>query len=189
MEAGTQTDSKPILVRPSRDGDVDAMLAIYRHHIRRGIEPDVIDSGAPEPEDLRERRKNMRNRRLPHVVATLDDGVVGYAYAVLFRKRPAYRYTAKHSIYVHPGHQGRGIGGILLQALIDACAAAGYRQMIGYIDADNAASLALHERFGFAKVAHLPGVAYRYGHWADSVMVQRVLGPGSTIPPPPLTNR
>jgi L-amino acid N-acyltransferase YncA len=190
MEAGIQTDSRPpILVRPSRDNDVDAMLAIYRHHIRRGIEPDVIDNSAPEPDDLRERRKNMRNRRLPHVVATSGEVVVGYAYAVLFRKRPAYRYTAKHSIYVHHDHQGRGIGGILLQALIDTCAAAGYRQMIGYIDADNAASLTLHERFGFTKVAHLPAVAWRYGRWGDSVMLQRVLGPGSTTPPPPTTSR
>ena len=190
MEAGTETDSRPpILVRASRDSDVDAMLAIYRQHIRRGIEPDVIDTGALEPDDLRDRRKNMRSRRLPHVVATSGDLVVGYAYAVLFRKRPAYRYTAKHSIYVHPEHQGRGIGGILLQSLIDACAAAGYRQMIGYIDADNAASLALHARFGFVKVAHLPAVAWRYGRWADSVMMQRALGPGSTSPPPPFTGR
>jgi phosphinothricin acetyltransferase len=189
MEAGTTTDARPpILVRPSRDSDVDAMLAIYRRHIKHGIEPDVIDTGAPEPDDLRDRRKNMRNRRLPHVVATSGDAVVGYAYAVLFRKRPAYRYTAKHSIYVHHEQLGRGIGGILLQALIDACAAAGFRQMIGYIDADNAASLALHLRFGFAKVGHLPAVAWRYGRWSDSVMVQRVLGPGSTSPPP-LTGR
>ena len=76
MEAGTQTDSKPIFVRPSRDGDVDTMMAIYRHHIRRGIEPDVIDTGAPEPGDLRDRRKNMRNRRLPHAAATSGDIVV-----------------------------------------------------------------------------------------------------------------
>jgi len=190
MEDGTRSDSRPpILVRSSRDDDVDAMLAIYRHHIRHGIEPDVMDSGAPEPDDLRERRKNMRNRRLPHVVATSGDSVVGYAYAVLFRKRPAYRYTAKHSIYVHHEQLGRGIGGILLQALVDACAAAGFRQMIGYIDADNAGSLALHQRFGFTKVAHLPAVAWRYGRWADSVMMQRVLGPGSTAPPPPFTGR
>jgi L-amino acid N-acyltransferase YncA len=188
MEAEPRPDSRPpVLVRPSRDSDVDAMLAIYRQHIRRGIEPDVIDTSAPEPDDLRDRRKNMLNRRLPHVVATSGDTVVGYAYAVLFRKRPAYRYTAKHSIYVHHEHQGRGVGGILLQALIDACAAAGYRQMIGYIDADNAPSIALHERFGFVKVGHLPAVAWRYGRWADSVMVQRVLGPGSTAPPPPST--
>jgi phosphinothricin acetyltransferase len=175
---------RPILVRPSREADVDAMLAIYRRHIRHGIEENVADSGVPEPDDLRERRKNLRDRRYPHLVAMRDGGVVGYAYGVLFRKRPAYRYTIKHSIYIHHEHLGRGIGGMLMQALIDACAAAGFRQMIGYIAADNAASLSLHERFGFARVGFLPGVAYRHGRWADSVMVQRSLGAGSTAPPP-----
>lgn len=173
-----------VVVRPSRDADVEAMLAIYRWHIRRGIEEGVDDSGMPQPDDLRDRRKNLRDRRFPHLVATRDGLVVGYAYAVLFRKRPAYRYAVKHSIYVHHEHLGRGIGRLLLREMIDACAAAGFRQMIGYIDADNAASLALHEKLGFARVGHLPGVAYRYGRWADSVMVQRSLGSGATAPPP-----
>ena len=175
---------EPVLVRPSRDGDVDAMLAIYRQHIRRGVETGVDNGGAAEPDDLRQRRKNLYNHRLPHLVATWRGEIVGYAYAVLFRKRPAYRYTAKHSIYVHHDHLGRGIGRLLLQDLIDACAAAGFRQMIGYIDADNAASLAIHEKFGFARVGLLPAVAYRYGRWADTVMVQRSLGAGATEPPP-----
>ncbi|HUI95422.1 MAG TPA: GNAT family N-acetyltransferase [Xanthobacteraceae bacterium] len=180
-------DSVPAVeIRPSRDADVDAMLAIYRRHVRRGIEDGVDDNGAPQPDDLRDRRRNLRNHRFPHLVATRADDVVGYAYGVLFRKRPAYRYTVKHSIYVHHDHLGRGIGRALMRALIDACAAAGFRQMIGYIDADNAASLALHETFGFARVGLLPGVAYRYGRWADSVMVQRSLGPGTTAPPPPV---
>jgi phosphinothricin acetyltransferase len=56
--------------------------------------------------------------------------------------------------------------------------------MIGYIDADNTASLALHEKFGFSRVGYLPGVAYRYGRWADSVMMQRSLGLATTAPPP-----
>ena len=176
---------EPVLVRPSRGGDVDAMLAIYRQHIRRGVETGVDNGGAAEPDDLRQRRKNLANpnHRLPHLVATWRGEIVGYAYAVLFRKRPAYRYTAKHSIYVHHAHLGRGVGRVLLQDLIDACAAAGFRQMIGYIDADNLTSLALHEKFGFARVALLPGVAYRYGRWADSVMVQRSLGAGTTTAP------
>jgi L-amino acid N-acyltransferase YncA len=175
---------EPVLVRASRDGDVDAMLAIYRQHIRRGVETGVDNGGAAEPDDLRQRRKNLYNHRLPHLVATRRGEIVGYAYAVLFRKRPAYRHTAKHSIYVHHDHLGRGIGRLLLQDLIDACAAAGFRQMIGYIDADNTASLAIHEKFGFAKVGLLPAVAYRYGRWADTVMVQRSLGAGATEPPP-----
>lgn len=184
-ETGTAMDhEQTVMIRPSRDGDVEAMLAIYRRHIRHGIEAGVDDSETPEPDDLRDRRKNLRSRRLPHLVATLGGDVVGYAYVVLFRKRPAYRYAVKHSIYIHHAQVGRGIGRLLMQGLIDACAAAGFRQMIGYIDGDNAASLALHDKFGFARVGHLPGVAYRHGRWADSVMVQRSLGPGATAPPP-----
>jgi L-amino acid N-acyltransferase YncA len=178
------TNDQPVLIRPSRDSDVEAMLAIYRHHIRRGIEDGVDDSGTPEPDDLRDRRKNLRSHRLPHLVASYGGEVVGYAYVVLFRKRPAYRYAVKHSIYVHRDHAGRGVGRLLMQELIDVCAAAGFRQMIGYIDADNTASLAIHEKFGFQRVGLLPGVAYRYGRWADTVMVQRSLAAGSTEPPP-----
>ena len=177
-------DHEPVLVRPSRDGDVDAMLAIYRQHIRGGVETGVDNGGAAEPDDLRQRRKTLYNHRLPHLVATWRGEIVGYAYAVLFRKRPAYRFTAKHSIYVHHEHLGRGVGRRLLHDLIDACAAAGFRQMIGYIDADNTASLAIHEKFGFSRVGLLPAVAYRYGRWADTVMVQRSLGAGATDPPP-----
>jgi len=179
------TSEQPVLVRASRDSDVEAMLTIYRQHIRRGIEDSVDDSGTPQPDDLRDRRRNLRNTRLPHLVATRGGEVVGYAYVVLFRKRPAYRYTVKHSIYVHRDYIGHGVGRLLMQELIDSCAAAGFRQMIGYIDADNTASLAIHDKFGFHRVGLLPGVAYRYGRWADTVMVQRSLAAGSTEPPQP----
>ena len=183
MTGPATVNERQVVVRPSRDSDVEAMLTIYRHHIRRGIEDSVDDSGTPEPDDLRDRRKNLRNTRLPHLVATCGGDVVGYAYVVLFRKRPAYRYTVKHSIYVHREHLSRGVGRLLLQELIDTCAAAGCRQIIGYIDADNTASLAIHDKFGFQRVGLLPGVAYRYGRWADTVMVQRSLAAGSTEPP------
>jgi L-amino acid N-acyltransferase YncA len=178
-----------LIIRASRDGDVDAMLAIYRRHIRQGVEERGDASETSEPDDLRDRRKNLQSRRFPHLVATIGGEVVGYAYAVLFRKRPAYRYTVKHSIYVHHDHLGRGIGRELMPALIDACAAAGFHQMIGYIDADNATSLALHERFGFARVGLLPAVAFRHGRWSDTVMVQRSLGPGATASPAPRNGR
>lgn len=148
------------------EGKISALINLMR---RRGLDFPII---------LLIRRKNLKQSRLPHLVATFRGEVVGYAYAVLFRKRPAYRYTAKHSIYVHHEQVGRGGGRRLLQELIDACAAAGFRQMIGYIDADNASSLALHEKFGFARTGLLCGVAYRHGRWSDTVMVQRSLGAG-----------
>lgn len=91
-----------ISVRDSRDGDVQAMVSIYLHHIRRGVDPG-LDAGVfemPDAEDIKRRRKNMQKRKMPHIVAEENGAVVGYAYAVPFRKRPAYRYTVKHSIYV-----------------------------------------------------------------------------------------
>lgn len=175
-----------IVVRHSRESDVDMMLAIYRRHIRQGVEEGVSDTDTPEADDLRDRRKNLRNRRFPHLVAIRNGVVVGYAYVVLFRKRPAYRFSVKHSIYVHHDHVGQGVGRRLLRELIDVCAGAGFRQIIGYIDADNGASLSLHEKFGFERVGLLPGVAFRSGRWADTVMVQRSLAAGATAPPPPL---
>jgi phosphinothricin acetyltransferase len=150
-EADERTDLPRILVRNSRDGDVPGMLAIYLHHIRRGVDPGVEENEfePPDAEDLKRRRKSMNRRKMPHLVAEEAGTVVGYAYAVPFRKRPAYRYTIKHSIYVRSDRLHAGIGRRLMTALIDACAAAGFRQMIGYIDAANVASLKLHEGFGF----------------------------------------
>ena len=163
---------------------MDAMLGIYRHHIARGVEPGFMhDTESLQPDDLKRRRRNMRKHRLPHLVADRDGLVVGYAYAVLFRKRPAYRYTLKHSIYVHPDHLHSGVGRILLPALIDACAAAGYRQLIGYIDAANSPSIGLHKACGFREIGYLPSVGYKFGHWTDVVMVQRSLGSGGATTP------
>lgn len=174
-----------ILVRPSREEDVDAMLAIYTHHVRRGVDPvgnfEIEDH--PQADDIKRRRKNMQKRRLPHLVAERGGAVVGYAYAVPFRKRPAYRYAVKHSIYVHHEHLNCGIGRLLLPALIDACAASGYRQMICYIDAANRPSLQLHEALQFRQVGYLPSIGFKFGRWTDVVIMQRSLGAGATAAP------
>jgi L-amino acid N-acyltransferase YncA len=175
-----------VYVRNSRDSDVPAMLAIYLHHIRRGVDPGVDgDFETPDADDLKRRRRSMNNRKMPHLVADEAGTVVGYAYAVPFRKRPAYRFTVKHSIYVRSDRLHLGIGRQLMAALLDACAAAGFRQMIGYIDGANVASIRLHEGFGFRQVGFLPAVGYKFGRWTDSVMMQRSLGPGATEAPTP----
>jgi len=173
-----------VVVRASRDDDVEAMLAIYLYHIRRGVDQSGnYEFEAPQLDDIKRRRKNMQRHRLPHLVADRAGTVVGYAYAVPFRKRPAYRYAVKHSIYVHHEHLRSGIGRLLLPALIDACAASGYRQMIGYIDASNLSSTQLHEAFGFRQVGYLPSIGFKFGGWTDSIIMQRSLGPVATIKP------
>jgi len=173
-----------VIVRPSTEADVPAMIGIYTHHIQHGLGDFEIEP--LHPDDLKRRRKTMLKRRLPHLVAELDGKVVGYAYAVPFRKRPAYRYTVKHSIYVHQDHLHAGIGRQLLPALIEACVEAGYRQMVAYIDAANQPSLQLHESFDFVEMGRLRSVGYKFGRWTDTVLLQRPLGEGSTTSPLPL---
>lgn len=181
---GAAPDRRETIVRASRDGDVPAMLAIYLHHSRHGVDlSGEDDRETPQPEDIKRRRKNMLKHRLPHLVGERGGVIVGYAYAVPFRKRPAYRYAVKHSIYVHQDYQHQGVGSLLLPALIDACAAGGFRQMIGYIDGANRASVRLHEAFGFRQVGFLPAIGFKFGRWTDSMLMQRSLGPGATTPP------
>jgi L-amino acid N-acyltransferase YncA len=173
--------TQAIAVRPSSESDVPAMLAIYTHHIQRGVGD--VDPEPLHDDDIKRRRKNMLRRKLPHLVADRGGVIVGYAYAVPFRKRPAYRYAVKHSIYVHPDYLHSGVGRLLLPALIDACAAAGFRQMFGYIDGSNTPSQRLHEAFGFERAGLLKDVGFKFGRWTDSLLMQRALGPGATEPP------
>jgi L-amino acid N-acyltransferase YncA len=126
--APTLTNLREIIVRTSTEDDVAAMIAIYAHHIQRGL--GAFDVEPLHADDIKRRRKNMLKRRLPHLAAEQAGVVVGYAYAVPFRKRPAYRYAVKHSIYVHPDHLHSGVGRRLMPALIEACAAAGYRRAV-----------------------------------------------------------
>jgi phosphinothricin acetyltransferase len=170
-----------IIVRPSTEDDVPAMLAIYSHHIQRGL--GEFDIEPLNSDDVKRRRKSMLKHRLPHLVAEHNGVVIGYAYAVPFRKRPAYRYAVKHSIYVHADHLHSGVGRSLLTGLIDACTSAGYRQMVAYIDAANVPSQHLHESFGFERAGLLKAVGFKYGRWTDSILMQRALGSGGTMPP------
>lgn len=104
-----------------------------------------------------------------------DGTLLGFASYGSFRAWPAYHYTVEHSIYVHRDHRGRGHAAMLLAALIDAARARDRHMMIGGIDADNAASLALHRRLGFETCGHIRQAGYKFGRWLDLVFVQKLL--------------
>jgi phosphinothricin acetyltransferase len=113
-----------------------------------------------------------------------DGSIAGYAYASAFRPREGYRHTVEDSVYVARGSRGRGVGRALLAALVDACAAAGYRQMVAVIGgAEEVASIRLHAAQGFAEVGRLPAVGRKFGRWLDCVHMQRALGEGAATAP------
>ena len=169
-------------LRPSTDADVAAIAAIYAHHVRTGLAS--FEIVPPTEEEIARRRAEVLKRGLPFLVAEIAITVVGYAYASPYRARPAYRATLEDSIYTHPDHARKGIGRLLLQALIAGCEAKGYRQMIAIIgDSGNAPSIGLHRAFGFEHAGTLHSVGFKFGRWVDTVLMQRPLGPGDTTLP------
>jgi phosphinothricin acetyltransferase len=94
----------------------------------------------------------------------------------------------ENSVYVAPGSERRGLGGLLLAALLAECAARGFRQMVAVIAADDAtglgaASQSLHARHGFVHAGRLTRIGFKFGRWLDAVLMERALGAGSDAPP------
>ena len=172
------TASRPI-VRDSRDADLFAIAAIYGHHVIHGF--GSFEEVPPDVEELAKRRRDILLKGLPYLVATEgSDRPLGYAYASPYRTRSAYRFTVEDSIYVAPEAARRGIGRMLLEALIERCTELGYRQMIAVIgDTGNQGSIGLHQSLGFSRAALLPSVGFKRGRWIDCVMMQRPLGSGA----------
>lgn len=177
--------SSAILVRASRDGDVPAIAAIYGHHVLTGLAS--FEEIAPSVEEMARRREDILARGYPYLTAEAEGRVVGYAYCSQYRQRPGYRYSVENSIYVEQSLARAGVGSALLPQLISAATSFGARQMIAVIgDSANAASILLHQHFGFRHVGIIEAVGFKLGRWVDSVIMQRALGPGaSRLPDPP----
>jgi phosphinothricin acetyltransferase len=175
------TDEAPIL-RPSADADIAAIAAVYAHHVMHGTAS--FETVPPDAPEMSRRRAAMLDLGFPYVVIEARGVLLGYAYAGTYRPRAAYRDTVENSVYLRPDAAGRGLGGRLLGAVIDACTELGLRQMIAVVgDSANAPSIRLHERLGFRRVGVLEAVGFKHGRWLDTVLLQRSLGPGSAVPP------
>ena len=179
------------VVRDATDADLDAIHAIYAHHVRHSVAS--FEEIPPNVDELRARRDAVLRHGLPYLVAECDGRVAGYAYATPYRPRSAYRYTIEDSIYIDDTQRGRGVGRALLAALIARCEAGPWRQMIAVIaDGGTGGSTSLHRAFGFEPAGVLKAVGFKHGRWIDSALMQRTLGDGSrSLPasPEPVASR
>ena len=164
-------------IRPTSPGDLDAVGEIYAHHVRTGVA--TFELTPPDRSEWLQRLRAVTAHGLPFLTATLDGEVAGYAYCAPWKTRPAYRHTVEDSVYVAPQAAGRGVGGRLLDALLEECAQSGIREVIAVIvDADGAASLALHRNRGFVDAGRLTAVGFKHGRWLDTLLLQRSLTGG-----------
>lgn len=174
--------SGPIAIRPAADGDVAAIRDIYAYHVLHGLASFEIEP--PSVEEIARRRAHLIAGGYPYFVAERVGDIVGYAYAGPYRTRPGYRYTAENSVYVRQDSVGRGVGRLLLDALIPACEQRGLRQLVAIIgDSANHASIELHRRAGFAMIGTIRSAGFKSGRWVDTVLMQRALGPGDSTRP------
>ncbi|MEO7547392.1 MAG: N-acetyltransferase family protein [Ramlibacter sp.] len=173
-------------IRPSQEADLTQITAIYAHHVLHGT--GTFETTPPGEADMAARRTDVLGKGLPHLVAEEEGRVLGFAYCQWFKPRPAYRFSAEDSIYLHTDAAGKGLGKELLGALADAAQAAGVRKLIAVIgDSNNLGSVGVHRAMGFSLVGVLKSCGWKFGQWLDIVLMEKSIGEGDSTPASPPT--
>lgn len=152
-------------VRDVALSDAPAIVNIYNHFV-------INSSVTFEENEVSDSEVAARIERTvasyPWLVLEQGSDVLGYAYGSAFRTRSAYRFTAETTIYLREDAVGRGLGTRLYRELLGRLRTQGFRSAIGVIALPNEASVRLHEKLGFQKVAHLYNVGRKFGQWVDT---------------------
>jgi L-amino acid N-acyltransferase YncA len=165
MNAGGPTVS--VVVEPMTDGDAAAVLRIFGEGIATGVA--TFETEVPDW-----RRWKATHRREGRLVARDGGQVIGWTALSSWSGRSVYAGVCWESVYVATAARGRGVGRALLEALLPTAEAAGIWTLIAGVQAENAASLALHEAVGFRRVGvHRRIARDARGTWRDVVMLER----------------
>lgn len=160
-----------VSIRSALAADAPAIAAIYNQGIAaRGA---TFETEPRTAEDLLPR---IADARYPLRVATNPEGrVIGWAGLSSYRPRACYAGVAEFSIYIDAAARGRGVGRVLLDNLLDAARAAGFRKVLSRVFPFNAASRALCRACGFREVGLYEKHGQLDGEWLDVVIVERLI--------------
>jgi L-amino acid N-acyltransferase len=166
--------SAAITTRFATEDDLAAILKIYNDAIRAGVA-----TWDEEPWTMDQRRAwwTEHDESQPVLVAESDGEVAGFAYLSKMSAKSGWRFTREDTIYIDERLQGRGIGKVLLEALLDRARALGLRLIVASITSDNAVSIGLHEKLGFRVVGTLANAGFKFGRWLDTTYMQLDLQP------------
>jgi phosphinothricin acetyltransferase len=159
-----------------RDATVDDLPAVVEIYNQAVLHTTATADFAPQT--LAARRTWFDERRtqgLPVIVAVADGKVVGWGALNRYHARIGYRFTVENSVYVAESAQGRGVGKALLAELVAAARRGGYHAVIAVLAGDNAASTALHQKFGFVEMGRLAEIIHKFDRWIDVVYLQLLL--------------
>lgn len=145
--------------------DAGAIALIYNHYVKTSIATFDVE---PRTNDYFEERIREVQKSHPWIVFEgNDEHILGYAYGVQLKPRHAYRFSVEISVYLHEDAAGQGVGTKLYTALIDRLKKRGVHAVIGGVSLPNEASVKLHEKLGFEKVAHFKEVGFKFNKWID----------------------
>ena len=161
------------IVREATVSDAESVTRIYNYFVTETIA--TFEERPVSPDDMAQRVEDVVSSGLPWLVGERDREVCGFAHATRWKRRNAYRFSVETTVYVDPGHVGRGLGSRLYEELLSRLKDRGLHAAMGGIALPNDASIALHEKFGFRKVAHFEQVGYKFNHWIDVGYWERVL--------------
>ena len=153
------------MIRPASTADAPSIAAIYNYYVLNTSV--TFEEEAVSTEEMARRIGDTLAAELPWLVWTEAEKNLGYAYASKWKSRCAYRYSVESTVYLDQTSTGRGLGAKLYSALIAELRNQTYHGVIGGVALLNAASVALHEKFGFQKVAHFKEVGWKFSQWID----------------------
>jgi phosphinothricin acetyltransferase len=151
-------------IRPVAQADAVAICAIYNPYVQNTV---ISFEQKQLPKTEMAKRIAEYSALYPWLVAEVNGKVVAYAYATRWRTREAYDHTLESTIYVDKDYTGRGIAKPLYLELLRQLKARKVHAVVGCIALPNDASVALHEKCGFVKVAHFPQVGRKFERWVD----------------------
>ena len=161
------------MIRLANINDVEAIRGIFNHAI---IHTTAVYSYKPYTSAMMlDWFNDKQSKNLPLLVFVVDEIVVAFATYGAFRLRPAYQFTAEHSVYVHHNFRKRGIAKQLMIRLIEIAKSNQIHSLIGGIDAENVGSADFHINLGFKEVALIKEVGYKFNRWLDLKFFQLIL--------------
>jgi L-amino acid N-acyltransferase YncA len=166
-----QADSK-LAVRSAEPEDAEQIAAIYNYYVMNTVI--TFEEQEVAVAEMTNRIREIRTS-LPWLVALRGEQIIGFAYAGKWKTRAAYRFSTEVTVYVRKGVERAGVGSALYSQLLPALKVQGVHTAIGGIALPNDASIRLHEKFGFEKVAHFKEVGFKFNRWIDVAYWQRAL--------------
>jgi len=166
------TNTGSAAIRVAQTKDAQAILDIYAPFVTDTAI--TLVSTLPRVEGVQKKMIDIK-KHYPYLVCTINQEVVGFAFADKYKPHDPYQWNAELSVYVQPGFHGRGIATALYTALIQILKLQGFCNLYAMITLPNEASIALHKHFGFKQLAVYKADGYKMGAWRDVLwMLYRV---------------